>query len=115
MKLACFYAVVERPIAHLSSFAFSAEDDILVRQELEALQTDFKGRFNVHYTLDRPPANWAYSSGFITKEMIAKKCLFGDSSANTQVFMCGPPPMIKFACKPNLEELGFTDKEMVIF
>ncbi|CAJ1930677.1 unnamed protein product [Cylindrotheca closterium] len=96
-------------------YANQTDDDILVRAELEALQRDFKGRFNVHYTLDRPPANWEYSTGFITKEMIAKKCLFGDSSANTQVFMCGPPPMIKFACKPNLEELGFTAKEMVIF
>lgn len=96
-------------------YANQTEEDILVREELDALQKEFKGYFNVHYTLDKAPANWEYSSGFITKEMIAKKCLFGDSSANTEVFICGPPAMIKFACKPNLEELGFTAKEMVIF
>jgi hypothetical protein len=22
------------------------------------------------------------------------------------IFMCGPPPMINFACKPNLEKAG---------
>ncbi len=26
----------------------------------------------------------------------------------TQILMCGPPPMIKYACLPNLEKLGFT-------
>ena len=24
----------------------------------------------------------------------------------TMIFMCGPPPMINFACKPNLEKAG---------
>ena len=92
-----------------------AEDDILVRTEIEALATEFPDRFSLHYTLDRPPTGWAYSSGFISKEMIEEHCLFGGSSKNTQVFMCGPPPMIKFACQPNLEALGFTAKEMVVF
>lgn len=27
------------------------------------------------------------------------------------ILMCGPPPMINFACVPNLEKLGYT-KEM---
>lgn len=92
-----------------------AEEDILVREELESLQNEFKGQFSLHYTLDRPPASWGYSSGFISKEMIEKHCLFNNSSKDTQVFICGPPPMVKFACKPNLEEVGFTSKEMVIF
>lgn len=26
---------------------------------------------------------------------------------DTIVLMCGPPPMINFACQPNLEKLGF--------
>jgi len=26
----------------------------------------------VHYTLDRPPAGWKFSSGFITEEMISE-------------------------------------------
>ena len=87
----------------------------MVRQELEDLLNEYPDRFQLHYTLDRPPENWKYSSGFINKEMIEKHCVFNGSSKNTQIFMCGPPPMIKFACLPNLIELGFTEKEWVVF
>ena len=95
----------------------AAEDDILVRSELEALQKEFPDQFKLHYTVDRPPkgGKWEYSTGFISKEMIEKYCLVNGSSKDTQVFMCGPPAMVKFACLPNLQELGFTEKEWVIF
>ena len=95
----------------------AAEDDILVRSELEALQKEFPDQFKLHYTVDHPPkgGKWEYSTGFISKEMIEKYCLVNGSSKDTQVFMCGPPPMVKFACLPNLQELGFTEKEWVIF
>lgn len=29
---------------------------------------------------------------------------------DTLVLMCGPPPMIKFACDPNLDKLGYNTK-----
>lgn len=96
-------------------YANQTEDDILVRPELETLAAQFPERFSLHYTLDRPPTGWKYSSGFINKEMLKKYCLFNNSCKNTQVFMCGPPPMLKFACVPNLIELGFTEKEFVSF
>ena len=92
-----------------------AEDDILVRDELEGLAKEFPDRFKLHYTLDRPPKSWAYSTGFISKEMLQEHMLFNGSSKDTQVFMCGPPPMIKFACLPNLTELGFTEKQWFSF
>ena len=31
------------------------------------------------------------------------------------VFMCGPPPMIKFACVPNLEKVGFAPEQLHTF
>eukprot|EP00934_Nitzschia_sp_Nitz4_P000588 Nitzschia sp. Nitz4//scaffold19_size178191//60966//61954//NITZ4_001969-RA/size178191-processed-gene-0.12-mRNA-1//1//CDS//3329540655//588//frame0 len=96
-------------------YANQAEEDILCRQELEALVAVFPDRFSLHYTLDRPPEGWKYSTGFVNKDMLEKHCMFPSSPVDTQVFMCGPPPMIKFACQPNLKELGFTDKEMVVF
>lgn len=94
-----------------------AEDDILVRKELEALAKDFPDKFKLHYTVDRAPTDgsWKYSTGFITKGMIEKYCLFNGSAQNTQVLMCGPPPMIKFACVPNLQELGFTNDDWFAF
>eukprot|EP00529_Nitzschia_sp_RCC80_P029819 CAMPEP_0113518708 /NCGR_PEP_ID=MMETSP0014_2-20120614/43100_1 /TAXON_ID=2857 /ORGANISM="Nitzschia sp." /LENGTH=307 /DNA_ID=CAMNT_0000416317 /DNA_START=90 /DNA_END=1013 /DNA_ORIENTATION=- /assembly_acc=CAM_ASM_000159 len=96
-------------------YANQTEDDILVRDELEGLAKEFPDRFKLHYTLDRPPKVWAYSAGFISKEMLQEYMLFNGSSKDTQVFMCGPPPMIKFACLPNLTELGFTEKQWFSF
>lgn len=97
-------------------YANQSQDDILVRAELEACLVKYPGRFNLHYTLDRAPTDgWSYSVGFITKEMIERhlpKCA-GDGS--TQILMCGPPPMVKFACLPNLEALGFKKTDYFVF
>lgn len=96
-------------------FANQTEEDILVREELEALARDFPDRFKLHYTLDRPPAGWTGSTGFINKEMIEKNVLKDCSSDGTQVLMCGPPPMIKFACIPNLDEVGIDESKRFSF
>lgn len=97
-------------------YANQTVDDILVRDELEALQRDFGDRFSLWYTVDRAPTNgsWKYDTGFINQEMMGKHLLFSDTK-DTQFFMCGPPPMIKFACQPALRELGYSEKDWVVF
>lgn len=94
-------------------FANQTEEDILCREEIEAAVAERgKDKFKVHYTLDRPPKQgWAYSSGFITKEMIAEH--MPPPGKNTQILICGPPPMLKFAVLPALEALGYT-KDMYL-
>merc|ERR1712000_687322 len=84
-------------------FANKSEDDILLREELEACAKD--PRFNLWFTIDNSvKEGWQYDLGFITEEMIRKQLPApGDG---VHVLMCGPPPMIKFACKPNLEKIG---------
>lgn len=54
----------------------------------------YPDRFQLQYTVDRAPPNWKYSTGFITKDMIAQY-LFTPNGTSTQIFMCGPPPMTK--------------------
>ena len=49
---------------------------------------------------------WTYGSGFVNDTMI-KEHLFEPSEDNL-VLMCGPPPMINFACQPNLDKLGYS-------
>ena len=66
------------------------------------------------YTVDRAEKDWKYSEGFITKAMVEEHLMF-DSDAPTQFFLCGPPPMIKFACTPALKELGYSEKDWVVF
>ncbi|CEL99134.1 unnamed protein product [Vitrella brassicaformis CCMP3155] len=95
-------------------FANQTEEDILVRDMLEAELQKHPDRFKLWYTLDRPPsAGWKYSSGFITKEMIQEH--LPPPAPDTLILMCGPPPMIKYACKANLEALGYPKEDMLEF
>ncbi|CAD6197654.1 unnamed protein product [Caenorhabditis auriculariae] len=86
-------------------FANQTAEDILLREELDALAVKFADRFNVWYTVDRPTDDWKYSSGFINDEMIQKH-LYPPASDHV-VLLCGPPPMINFACTPNLDKLAY--------
>jgi len=86
-------------------FANQTEDDILLRDELDSMAKQYPN-VKVWYTVDRPTDGWKYSSGFVTKEMIQGH--LPAAGKDTQIFMCGPPPMIKFAVLPALEALGFT-------
>lgn len=97
-------------------YANQTPDDILVRDELEALARDFPDRFQLWYTVDRVPdtiqKEWAYSTGFINREMVERHAHY--KTGKTQYVMCGPPPMIKFACLPALQELGLSEQEWVV-
>jgi len=94
-------------------YANQTEDDILVRNLLDGYAEKYPKRFKVWYTVDRPPERWKYSSGFITDTMMAEH--LPPAGPDTLVLMCGPPPMINFACKPNLTKLGHADAAMVAF
>jgi cytochrome-b5 reductase len=87
-------------------FANQTENDILLQGELQELSSKHSN-FKCWYTLDRPPEGWTFSSGFVNDEMIAAHMPL--PGPDTQIFMCGPPPMIKFACIPNLQKLGYTE------
>jgi cytochrome-b5 reductase len=90
-------------------FANRSEEDILCREELEQIRDKFPHRFKLWFTLDTPPTKegggWKYGSGFISEEML-KSALF-PASGDTLTLICGPPPMIEFACNPNLDKLGY--------
>ncbi|XP_055669426.1 NADH-cytochrome b5 reductase 2 isoform X1 [Falco peregrinus] len=86
-------------------FANQTEKDILLRDELEDIAKRHPDQFVLWYTLDRPPQDWKYSSGFITADMI--KNHLPSPGSETLILMCGPPPMIQFACQPNLDTLGY--------
>lgn len=111
-------------------FANQTEEDILLRDELEEAVKNHSDRVKVWYTVDRPSEGdllffvynnlfhynkicwlllgWKYSVGFISSDMISEYLY--PPSPDTLVLMCGPPPMINFACKPNLEKLGYDAK-----
>lgn len=90
-------------------YANQSEDDILLRDDLEVLAAKNQEQFKVWYTVDRASESWKFSVGFVNDEMI-KHNLF-PPSPDTITVMCGPPPMINFACLPSLEKLNY-DKEL---
>jgi len=94
-------------------YANQTEEDILVRKELEDIAAAHPDRFKIWYTLDRPAENWKYSKGFISKELISAH--FPPAGDDTVILMCGPPPMIKFACVPNLTDLGYNPASQIVF
>ncbi|XP_044729780.1 NADH-cytochrome b5 reductase 2 [Chrysoperla carnea] len=86
-------------------FANQTEKDILVRKELEEVLEKHPDQFKLWYTLDTPSEGWKYSTGFVNDLMI--KDNLHEPSKDTLVLMCGPPPMINFACMPSLDKLGY--------
>lgn len=61
-----------------------------------------KVEISLVYTVSLP--DWKYSTGFVNLDMI--KDHLPAPSSDVLVVLCGPPPMIQYACMPNLEKLG---------
>ena len=92
-------------------YANQSPADILCQPELDKIAAD--PRMHIHYTVDRAGDDWKYSVGFINEAMCRDHLPPpGDS---TFVFMCGPPPMLDRACKPNLSKLGHAEQRVHCF
>ena len=83
-------------------FANQTEQDILLRDELEQLAAANADRFQFWYTVDRDTPEWKYSKGFINDTMISEH--LPPPGDDVLICLCGPPPMIKFACSTELRE-----------
>jgi len=94
-------------------FANQTENDILLREELEEVARDFPDRLKVWFTVDRSTDGWAYSTGFVSAEMI--EAHLPPPADGTTILLCGPPPMVNFACNPNLDKLGHSQQNRFAF
>ncbi|KAL4659315.1 NADH-cytochrome b5 reductase 3-like [Arapaima gigas] len=99
-------------ICHLL-FANQTEKDILLRPELEEIEATHSSRFKLWFTLDKAPEGWPYSQGFINEDMIRNH--LPPPGEDTLILMCGPPPMIQFACNPNLDKVGYDNSRRFTF
>ncbi len=86
-------------------YANVTEGDILVREELEGFAQRYPSRFRISYTLDQPSDGWKGYTGFVNEQMIRES--LPAPGEGVHVLLCGPPPMLKYACFPNLEVIGF--------
>lgn len=94
-------------------FANQTEKDILLRPELEEIMANHSTRFKLWYTVDRAPDGWEYSQGFINEDMVRKH--LPSPGNETLILMCGPPPMIQFACNPSLDKVGHSNDRRFMF
>jgi len=67
-------------------------EDILLKDELDALAYKYSWRFKVYYVLNNPPTGWTGGVGFVSKEQIAKH--LPATHDNIKMLLCGPPPMM---------------------
>uniref|UniRef100_A0A3B5MFD3 NADH-cytochrome b5 reductase n=1 Tax=Xiphophorus couchianus TaxID=32473 RepID=A0A3B5MFD3_9TELE len=101
----------DQTVCHLL-FANQSEKDILLKDELDEIQANHPDRFKLWYTVDRAP-EWEYSQGFINEDMVRKH--LPPPGDDTLILMCGPPPMIQFACNPNLDKVGHAPNHRFTF
>ncbi|KAG8165536.1 hypothetical protein KVR01_004088 [Diaporthe batatas] len=84
-------------------FANVTKQDILLKEDLDALAAEDKG-FRVHYVLDKPPEGWTGGVGYVTADMIQK--WLPKPADDVKILLCGPPPMIS-GLKKTTEAIGF--------
>eukprot|EP00622_Pseudochattonella_farcimen_P003330 FR738481.1.p1 GENE.FR738481.1~~FR738481.1.p1 ORF type:complete len:157 (+),score=9.43 FR738481.1:54-473(+) len=116
----------DKTVFHLI-YANQVPSGIMLQDELSALQKVHPERLSIEYVVDAMEGSQdgvmadatgrRYSVGYITEQIINQHiCQAAGSQSKVELcFMCGPPPMIKYACLPNLRALGFTEEQMVEF
>ncbi|XP_057948140.1 NADH--cytochrome b5 reductase 1-like isoform X2 [Malania oleifera] len=80
-------------------------EDILLKEELDGLASNYPNRFTVYYVLNQPPDVWNGGVGFVSKEMIQAHC--PAPAPDIKILRCGPPPMNK-AMAAHLDDLGYS-------
>jgi len=85
-------------------YANVTESDILLKDELDKWAKEHPDRFKVHYVLNEAPEGWTGSVGFVTPEIIDTH--LPKASDDTNLLLCGPPPMIS-AMKKAAVGLGY--------
>jgi hypothetical protein len=91
-------------------FGNQTEEDMLLREVIEDLAAQCS-RLHVWYTLDRPPAAWEYSTGYITEEMLRER--MPPPAIDTLVVACGPKAMVK-ASLATLGEMGYDEVQRIV-
>ncbi len=85
-------------------------EDVIFREELEALVREHAGRFAVRHVLESPPEGWTGAVGRLDKITATREiqAILGDRAERrvTEVLVCGPTPMME-AVREALLGLGF--------
>ncbi|CAI9535416.1 unnamed protein product [Staurois parvus] len=94
-------------------FANKSEQDIILRHDLDKLQNEHSERFTLWFTVDNAHQDWEYSKGLIDSNMIREH--LPPPADDTFILLCGPPAMIKLACEPSLDLLGYEENMCFVY
>ncbi|KAK6460820.1 NADH-cytochrome b5 reductase 2 [Scheffersomyces coipomensis] len=75
------------------------EEDILLKKELDAIASKHN-QLKIHYFVDKATPTWKGETGYISKEFLSKA--LPGPSADTKVFVCGPPGLYKAVSGPKV-------------
>ncbi|KAI9459674.1 hypothetical protein BJY52DRAFT_1186290 [Lactarius psammicola] len=107
-------------------FANVSEADILLREELSALERAHPQALRIVHTLDKPPQGWAGASGYVSRDLIKTHVPPAELGDKVKVFVCGPPGQVtavagkKDGMKQGaiggiLKELGYSEDQVFKF
>lgn len=95
-------------------FANRTEEDILLRDELESWAESNPSRYRLWFTVDRTSnERWTYSRGHFDETILRNH--LPPPSDQLLICLCGPTPMIDSACRPALNQLGYSSSMIHIF
>ncbi|KAF9568111.1 NADH-cytochrome b5 reductase [Mortierella alpina] len=107
-------------------FANVTPEDIMLKEDLDALAKAHPDQFKVTYVIDKAVEGWEGETGYITADLV-KKHIPEIGSDGNKVFVCGPPPMMAAVSGPKgpnytqgevegvLKQLGLTIEQVFKF
>ncbi|GJQ13715.1 hypothetical protein GpartN1_g5506.t1 [Galdieria partita] len=93
-------------------YANHTEQDIIFRNKLESLASQFPTRLKLYFVLNQPPSSWSQGVGFINEKHIQHH--LGYASSSIMILVCGPPAMTK-AMMILLNKLGYKGEDIFKF
>jgi cytochrome-b5 reductase len=107
-------------------FSNVTEQDILLREEFDALKKKHPNNFEVVYLLDKPSEGWTGPKGFINADVVKQHVAPPSLGSKVKIFVCGPPGQVaavagkKAGMKQGelggiLKELGYTEEQVYKF
>lgn len=99
----------------------NTDADIILHDELSALQEVYSHRFKVVYVVSEPSAGSPHREGFVTSEVLEAAGLCGrDRNRGVKALICGPPAMVqalkgKKGQEGLLAKAGFSPEQIYTF
>ncbi|ODV81903.1 ferredoxin reductase-like protein [Suhomyces tanzawaensis NRRL Y-17324] len=106
-------------------YGSQTEEDILIKEELDALVKKNPEQIKIHYFVDKASDKWEGNTGYVTKEFLEAN--LPGPSKDSKIFVCGPPALYKSVSGPKvsptdqgevtgaLADLGYTKEHVYKF